>query len=214
MSSRGKEFRERRRRGFDDDEFMPPARRGRSGGRSPGPPASASAGAPIPAQSGPPSAAIVKWFNAEKGFGFVSLEGGGDAFLHANVLARAGREEVAPGATLEVRTGAGLKGPQVTEVLSVDDSTATAQAARPRAGAAGPRPALGPAVRMAGTTKWYDPGKGFGFVSVQGGGQDVFVHVSVLQKGGISALAPGQRVTMDVAEGRRNPEAVSIQLAE
>jgi cold shock protein len=73
---------------------------------------------------------------------------------------------------------------------------------------------VGPAVRMAGTTKWYDPGKGFGFVSVAGRGQDVFVHASVLQKGGISSLAPGQRVTMDVAEGRRNPEAVSIQLAE
>ena len=214
MSSRGKEFRERRRRGFDDDEFLPP-RRSTYSGRAPSP-APLPSGAPAPAaQSGPPSTATVKWFNAEKGFGFVSLEEGGDAFLHANVLSRAGREEVAPGATLQVRTGAGMKGPQVTEVLSVDDSTATPAAPRggPRTGAGGPR-VTGPSQRMIGTTKWYDPGKGFGFVSVEGRGQDVFVHASVLQKGGITSLAPGQRVTMDVAEGRRNPEAVSIQLAE
>ncbi len=213
MSSRGKEFRERRRRGFDDDEFLPPRRsKYSSRTQSPAAPAAESA-APAPARTAPPAAATVKWFNGEKGFGFVSLEGGGDAFLHANVLARAGREDVAPGTTLQVRTGNGMKGPQVTEVLAIDDSTATPAAPRARTGAGGPR-ATGPAQRMVGTTKWYDPGKGFGFVSVDGRGQDVFVHASVLQKGGIDSLAPGQRVTMDVTEGRRNPEAVSIQLAE
>ena len=209
---RGKEFREKRRRGFDDDDFAPPPR-SRFGGR---PAAFSSAATPAAAPSGPAVRATVKWFNPEKGFGFVAVEGGGDAFLHAAVLGRAGREEVAPGATLEVRTGPGQKGVQVTEVISVDDSTATP--ARPRSGpgerASGPRRPQGPAVRMAGTTKWFDPVKGFGFVSVEGGSQAVFVHVSVLERGGIPTLAPGQRVTMDVAEGRRNPEAVTIQLAE
>jgi CspA family cold shock protein len=205
--SHGKEFREKRRRGFDDDDFQPP-RRSKFGSRPP----SASFGAPQPVATGPTVGAVVKWFNPEKGFGFVALdEGGGDAFLHAAVLARAGREEVAAGATLKVRTGAGLKGPQVTEVLEVDDSTATPA---PRRSGAPRRDTAGPATRMAGTTKWYDPGRGFGFVSVTGGGQDVFVHATVLQRGGIDSLAPGQRVTMDVAAGRRNPEAVSIQLAD
>ena len=131
------------------------------------------------------------------------------------MLGRAGREEVPQGATLEVRTGPGQKGVQVTEIVSVDESTATP--ARSRSGPSerpSPRRPQGPAVHMAGTTKWFDPAKGFGFVSVEGGNQDVFVHVSVLERGGIPTLAPGQRVTMDVAEGRRNPEAVSIQLAE
>lgn len=207
---RGKEFREKRRRGFDDDDFAPPPR-SRFGGR----PAAFPSPAPSPAASGPSVRATVKWFNPEKGFGFVAVENGGDAFLHVSVLGRAGREEVPQGATLEVRTGPGQKGLQVTEVVSVDESTATP--ARPRSGAGerpSPRRPQGPAVRMAGTTKWFDPTKGFGFVSVEGGNQDVFVHVSVLERGGIPTLAPGQRVTMDVAEGRRNPEAVSIQLAE
>jgi len=55
---------------------------------------------------------------------------------------------------------------------------------------------------MAGTTKWFDPTKGFGFVSVEGGPRTCSCNVSVLERGGIPTLAPGQRVTMDVAEGR------------
>ena len=68
----------------------------------------------------------MKWFNSEKGFGFVELEGGGgDAFLHISVLSRAGYQVVSPGATLRVLTSAGQKGPQVAEVVNVDESTAT-----------------------------------------------------------------------------------------
>ena len=53
----------------------------------------------------------VKWFNSDKGFGFVQLaDGSGDAFLHVSVVERSGHSSVPPGATLEVRTGAGPKG--------------------------------------------------------------------------------------------------------
>jgi CspA family cold shock protein len=66
----------------------------------------------------------VKWFNPEKGFGFVELsDGSGDGFLHGTVLAQNGISAVQPGDTLEVAVGPGHTGPHVTEVLSVAFST-------------------------------------------------------------------------------------------
>jgi CspA family cold shock protein len=91
--------------------------------------------------TGPAVNATVKWFNPEKGFGFVELkDGSGDAFLHVAVLEAAGHGAVSPGATLLVHKGQGQKGAQVTQVLEVDDSTAMPEAPRqdrPRAGAGG-----------------------------------------------------------------------------
>lgn len=188
------------------------------------------------APTGPETGAVVKWFNGEKGFGFVELEGGGgDAFLHVSVLSRAGYQTVAPGATLRVLTSAGQKGPQVAQVMSVDESTATPQAAGSGGGggggggygggggggAYGDRPRPGPrqpvdmstAVEMRGTVKWFNAEKGFGFVMPDGGGKDVFVHISALNRGGLSNLEPNQVVRMQVADGRRGPEAVSVEAA-
>jgi cold shock CspA family protein len=68
---------------------------------------------------------VVKWFNAERGFGFVELsDGSGDAFLHESVLARSGIDTLGPGAVVEARVAVGHKGPQVTEILSADLSSA------------------------------------------------------------------------------------------
>ena len=56
--------------------------------------------------SGPPVRATVKWYNPDKGFGFVELaDGSGDAFLHVSVVERGGHGSVPPGATLEVHAG-------------------------------------------------------------------------------------------------------------
>ena len=117
MSSRDRDFRPTRRRGFDDDNFEAPRR---SFGSTP-----QFGGQRFEAPSGPPVQAVVKWYNPDKGFGFVELaDGSGDAFLHVSVVERSGNDTVPPGATLEVRAGPGAKGPQVTEILSVDSSTA------------------------------------------------------------------------------------------
>ena len=162
---------------------------------------------------------MVKWFNAEKGFGFVELEGGGgDAFLHISVLSRAGHQTVQPGAALRVLVSPGQKGPQIAEVLRVDESSASSHSA-PSYAAERPRPAarapvdLSTAVELRGTVKWFNAEKGFGFVMPDGGGKDVCVHISALNRGGLSGLEPNQPVRMQVADGRRGPEAVSVEAA-
>jgi CspA family cold shock protein len=225
----------RRERGFDDfPPFPEPTTPAPSFARRPS--------APAAVPGGPETTAVVKWFNPEKGFGFVELgEGAGDVFLHASVLARLGATSVNPGATLKVRVGQGQKGPQVTEVLEVDESTASAapaggpggapRAPRPggfdrgdrpdRAGGGGgfgaPRRgfdapvASGP--EQQGTVKWYNTSKGFGFIAPEDGGKDVFVHASALRRAGLTELAEGQRVTIQVTQGQKGPEAASIRIS-
>ena len=249
--------RKRGDRGFGDDfPSFPDPTPAPSFARRPSPMA-----APMPS-TGPESSAVVKWFNAEKGFGFVELgEGAGDVFLHASVLARTGATSVNPGATLKVRVGQGQKGPQVTEVIEVDESTASAAPAAPRApraggfgggggyndrpsgggyggaaGGYGDRPggggyggagggfggggarrgfdapvASGP--EQQGTVKWYNQAKGFGFIAPEDGGKDVFVHASALRRAGLTELAEGQRVTIQITQGQKGPEAASIRVS-
>ena len=170
--------------------------------------------------SGPPVKAVVKWFRGDRGFGFVELaDGGGDAFLHASVLGRIGVQQVETGETLEVRVAPGQRGPQVTEVLNVDSSTAAPARPRPsgpRMGGGGGGYDQAPLVASSqeqGTVKWYNATKGFGFIVRDGGGKDVFVHASALQRAGLMNLNEGQRVVVDIAEGRKGPEAVGITLA-
>src|SRR5712671_4561318 len=81
--------------------------------------------------SGLPARGKVKWFSPNKSYGFVKLsDGTGDAFLHATVLGRFGLSSVQRGETLELRVAQGQRGPQVTEVISVDSSTAAPTAPR------------------------------------------------------------------------------------
>jgi CspA family cold shock protein len=161
--------------------------------------------------SGPPLSGVVKWFSPEKGFGFIELsDGSGDGFLHASVLAQSGIGAVQPGETLEVRVGPGHKGPHVTEVLSVDRNTAAPIASR-RSGAQATT-LTGPSVEETGTVKWFNADRGYGFIAPNGGGKDLFVHVSALERSGIEWLSEGQTVVVDVVEGRKGPEAARVRL--
>ena len=65
-----------------------------------------------------------------------------------------------------------------------------------------------------GTVKWYNATKGFGFIAPDGGKKDVFVHVSTVERAGLTSLADNQKVTFDVVSGRDGREsAENLQLA-
>lgn len=63
-----------------------------------------------------------------------------------------------------------------------------------------------------GTVKWYNSQKGFGFITPENGGKDVFVHASALGRSGITDLNPGQVVRLQVVAGKKGPEASSVEL--
>jgi CspA family cold shock protein len=171
------------------------------------------------------SEARVKWFNSEKGFGFIEMtDGSGEAFLHVRQVEAAGLKTLESGTTLVVSLGQGQKGMQVNEIISVDTSTAEPEPARRgprpsrdqfgRSGSPRPESSRPPEISqdIAGTVKWFDPVKGFGFVSVEGENKDLFVHISVVERAGLGALEPGQAVRVSVVEGRKGREVGSIEL--
>ena len=65
-----------------------------------------------------------------------------------------------------------------------------------------------------GTVKWFNSTKGFGFIAPESGGKDVFVHISAIERSGLTGLADDQKVTFDVEAGRDGREsAVNLALA-
>ena len=64
-----------------------------------------------------------------------------------------------------------------------------------------------------GTVKWFNAEKGFGFITVDDGGQDVFVHYSAIDMAGYKVLEEGQHVVFEVGTGSKGPQAEGVKLA-
>jgi cold shock protein len=79
-------------------------------------------------------------------------------------------------------------------------------------GGGGGRPSGDPAGTGAGTVKWFNPTKGFGFIQPDDGGQDVFVHISAVEQAGLRGLNEGQQVAYDLEADRRSGKTSATNL--
>ena len=151
----------------------------------------------MPAQVVGQGRGTVKFFNAAKGFGFIQRdEGGEDVFVHISAVERAGLEGLAEGQQLEfqlVDRGGKIS---ASDLVAVGD-VIPVQKREP----APQRQLTGD--KATGTVKFFNSMKGFGFITRDDGQPDTFVHISAVERSGMSGLNEGDRVEFDIEVDRR-----------
>ncbi len=166
---------------------------------------------------------VVKFFNGQKGFGFVVRDDGGeDVFIHISAVEAAGLTGLADGQPLNFTLTERNGRISATEISIDGEPLPVSDRAPPRdrdAGAGGgfsdrPRPAMrrdeAPVTngeRVSGTVKFFNNQKGFGFIQREDGGPDAFVHISAVERAGMSGLNEGQRLSFELEEDRRGKQA-------
>ena len=172
---------------------------------------------------------VVKFFNGQKGFGFVVRDDGGeDVFVHISAVEAAGLTGLADGQPMEFTLTERNGRVSATELVIDGEPMPVSDRAPPRereAGGYGDRPARAPSgggggfgrdrdaapatngERVDGTVKFFNGQKGFGFIQREDGGPDAFVHISAVERAGMSDLSEGQRVSFELEEDRRGKQA-------
>lgn len=162
----------------------------------------------MPAQVVGEGTGVVKFFNKDKGFGFVARDDGGeDVFVHISAVEQAGLEGLASGQTLAFtlvdRNGriSAIDLKITGEQLPLDAPAERPQRAR--------RQLTGE--RASGEVKFFNGSKGFGFIKRDDGGADCFVHISAVERAGIHGLNEGDRLEFDIeVDDRGKYSAVNL----
>lgn len=153
-------------------------------------------GGGMPAQVVGEGTGTVKFFNAHKGFGFIQQDAGGeDVFVHISAVERAGLEGLAEGQQLKfqlVDRGGKIS---ASELEVVGDVIAVEKREAPQRQLTGER--------ASGTVKFFNGMKGFGFITRDDGQPDAFVHISAVERSGMSGLNEGDRLEFDIEVDRR-----------
>lgn len=157
---------------------------------------------------------LVKWFDLSKGYGFIKPSSGaeGDVLLHQTCIRQSGFKAAYEGAMVVCEAVQGPKGLQARRVISLDNSTAALQPgitpARPRFVAEPHGP------EFEATVKWFNRGKGYGFVSRGPDTPDIFIHMETLRRYGIRELFQGQRVKVRAGDGPKGELAAEITVVD
>ena len=149
---------------------------------------------------------VVKFFNPQKGFGFIVRDDGGeDVFVHISAVEQAGLTDLADGQPLEftlVDRGGRIS---ATNLRIEGEPMAVERAER------GPQRQL-TGEKASGTVKFFNATKGFGFIQRDDGQPDAFVHISAVERAGIPTLNEGDRLEFELEVDRRGKTAaVNLQ---
>lgn len=152
-------------------------------------------GAGMPAQVVGTGQGKVKFFNAQKGFGFIQRdEGGDDVFVHISQVERAGLEGLAEGQELQFNLVD--RGGKVSAAdLQLVGDAIPVQSKAPSRELTGEK--------AVGTVKFFNTMKGFGFITRDDGKEDAFVHISAVERSGIAGIQEGNRFEFDLEVDKR-----------